>query len=52
MNVYLNRNFFQILQNLKADKSNCVTEFLEGIHVSEAAPDALGLMDEFVELPG
>ena len=35
MNVYLNRNFFEVLRNLKNDRSSCVVEYLEGILIND-----------------
>lgn len=35
LNAYLNKNFYQALCNLKADRSNCVADFLEGYNIKD-----------------
>lgn len=45
MNEYLNRNFFKILVNLKADKSVSVTEFLEGYTIQQFDQVAAGPLE-------
>jgi hypothetical protein len=55
MNEYLNRNFFKILVNLKADKSCSVTEFLEGYviqQVDQVAAGPLGDLPDGLEQRG
>ena len=41
MNAYLNKSFFQVLCNLKMDRSNSVTDYLEGIHIKDDIEAAL-----------
>lgn len=54
MNIYLNQNFFQVLCNLKADRSSCVAEFMEAIYIQEECSVTIEELEETYdyEAPG